>query len=978
MRGAAVSPPPADRRRLGIGAPRQAAPLREAAPAAAYSDYASTPSHTARSDTLPSPPPSHSWPYQAGTPPPSPPPVFGFPGAAAPRPCAAPTGDRRSASLPLSSPEPPLALAAGRRGRGTAHEEDRDPPSLASRPAGAGDVSRRSIQSMLMSQMKKWSQEEGAAAARRAGGAAAPAPAAPSPATASPTAPAPASPSPEAAAAALRRSRHQPLSPPPRPPPPPPSPDAVPGRVAAAAQPPAAPPAAAGAWQPPADAPVAAEARPPAGATGAPAGSPAAQAAPGPAAHRPQRGYRSASAPPQADPEPAPEWQAPRPGAGVAFAAAIQRRPSAQGPGAALVSLAPRTPALGEGAPISRSCSVSPQGSRSSSPLLRERWLQERRRVGQVRGRSALLRAASLATTGGVSPSSPLRPGGGRSSAAGALFPATPTPGERGAPGDEALLALAGDWICDGDLPFRIRSQGGCTFFEGLRPLPSAPPELAEEAGVEGAEWAARLPHGLLWLWRAGHGLGIGFLTADTGDMTFAAASRAHSRPPAEPARSRPPQPCDLADGVSRASTQEYADGCWAPGAAELSLRRLRELQHDPAPQLCATAPGPPRSPGRSRSPGVGRAPGPRDPVFSELGLSPPAHGQGDGGATPGPSRRSCSGTPQHALPPRRVSLSAPPPPRGSWGAVTPSAPAAQWAPPPQQYKSVLERALEYEDSQSPAAPILHAAGAVLAMPDDRVPVVPADAPLWTQPEMDWWCRHPAAPVILALFERRGMTIATDRAYIGAVMTGFVLGAVLRMMHGTQMTKFNREGTSHRRFFAVKMETTAGKQHLPFFCWAHHETSNKFSERLCLSELFGVQRDCSSPGFAPHLYNKDFIRAPQPASNRRALMPTRNCFTLWFHTGTGARSVDLLANKDRERWSWVNALEVLRVINSPDRNYTLSAYQVRSRPSRRNGRPGADGGRLPAGYNSPPRYRLTGSSPPRRRGSTISASPIVR
>ena len=240
---------------------------------------------------------------------------------------------------------------------------------------------------------------------------------------------------------------------------------------------------------------------------------------------------------------------------------------------------------------------------------------------------------------------------------------------------------------------------------------------------------------------------------------------------------------------------------------------------------------------------------------------------------------------------------------------------------------SLLELEMEYEKTNPRLTRKVEGVhGAVLELPDDDVPVVPeASISLRTTT----WSRHPAATVVLSLLALRGVFYAKNPELIDRHMTRPFLDALARMMSGAYFMRYSKQGSTHERWFVLAMlqglDKTLGA--LPYFCWAGHAHSHNYRERLCLSELVGVQRDSFAPGFQPYLINADFIYAPT-STNRKHPVSAKSCFTLWFLSAKGVHSVNLLHHDEGVYHTWVHALEVIRSINRPgDRNYSENAYK---------------------------------------------------
>ncbi|KAJ9472001.1 hypothetical protein DIPPA_10359 [Diplonema papillatum] len=243
---------------------------------------------------------------------------------------------------------------------------------------------------------------------------------------------------------------------------------------------------------------------------------------------------------------------------------------------------------------------------------------------------------------------------------------------------------------------------------------------------------------------------------------------------------------------------------------------------------------------------------------------------------------------------------------------------------------SVLDMAMHVEQTHPRLRKVVEGSnGAILEMPNDNVPVIPRDADEDTRSSV--WRHHPSSIVVSSLLALRGRGPSTHPEIVDRHMTRPFLDALARMMTGAYFLRYSRDGPPRERWCVIAMllglDKTMGA--LPYFCWASHAQSHTFRERLCLSDLIGVQRDATASGFQPSLINPKYIYCLSSA-NRRQPISAQNCFTLWFQTGKGPHAVNLLNQHDEVYRTWVHALEVIRSINTGDRNWTRSAYKNQS------------------------------------------------
>ncbi|KAJ9469227.1 hypothetical protein DIPPA_02346 [Diplonema papillatum] len=186
-------------------------------------------------------------------------------------------------------------------------------------------------------------------------------------------------------------------------------------------------------------------------------------------------------------------------------------------------------------------------------------------------------------------------------------------------------------------------------------------------------------------------------------------------------------------------------------------------------------------------------------------------------------------------------------------------------------------------------------------------------------PTMD----HPGAKVVLGVL---GPRAKEDPSALMAApyFRSEALDAIASLLHGLYLTSFEKQGVDERYYrIATYIDPYHGyNPHVTDLCLAKHASprSQRPKEQFPLQALMGVQTGAGSPGFEKHRRG-NFVRGVD-MPNKFGMHPQSFCFTLWFKSGTGYRSVDFAAANVAILERCVAAFDALRAVNSAS-NYTF-------------------------------------------------------
>lgn len=201
---------------------------------------------------------------------------------------------------------------------------------------------------------------------------------------------------------------------------------------------------------------------------------------------------------------------------------------------------------------------------------------------------------------------------------------------------------------------------------------------------------------------------------------------------------------------------------------------------------------------------------------------------------------------------------------------------------------------------------------------DDDVPVVPSDLIQQEAAPLQWE-NHPAHRVVLALLERRGVTLPQFADLVEYHMAASFLDCIAILMGGAYFVRYGEKGTAPKeRFARLRVLVDDYGRPVPALVITIHESAVQVIDRIRIEDLVGVTHGVdTSPAFKRHLVHYNVIKGSF-VGQHRARLSTKGAFTLWFYDRRTRRprALDLLTTNMCTHEVWTKALEGVLAVNS--------------------------------------------------------------
>lgn len=205
--------------------------------------------------------------------------------------------------------------------------------------------------------------------------------------------------------------------------------------------------------------------------------------------------------------------------------------------------------------------------------------------------------------------------------------------------------------------------------------------------------------------------------------------------------------------------------------------------------------------------------------------------------------------------------------------------------------------------------------------PDDNAPVVPYEQlPRARRHGRHEWERHPAAPVVLMLLRRRGVSLPQHSDLIDYHMAVNFLEHLRAAMEGTYLVRYApKNAPPKERYFAVQMQSDRFGQPCPYLVIYVHRQGVQVVDRISLGDLVGVTTGIGpkSLSFRRYLAGPGLITGSF-VGQHRARLSTKGAFSLWFfdRESRRPRSLDVLTTNMGVFDLWVKTMQGVLSVNS--------------------------------------------------------------